>query len=89
MDEARHMLDGVVFCQSAYDTLEGSDALVILTEWNEFRALDLDRVKSLLSAPIVVDLRNIYNPADMIEAGFHYSSIGRPGSAELAARKKG
>ncbi len=78
MEEARHMLTGVVFCENAYETLQAADALVVLTEWNEFRALDFERVKSLLKTPILVDLRNIYNPADMVAAGFHYSSIGRP-----------
>ncbi len=55
-----------------------ADALVIVTEWNEFRALDLTRVKALMKAPVMVDLRNIYRPADMAEAGFAYTSIGRP-----------
>jgi UDPglucose 6-dehydrogenase len=78
MVEARPLLAGVTFCEGAYDTLQGADALTILTEWNEFRALDMARVKSLLKAPVVVDLRNIYNPEEMAAAGFHYSSIGRP-----------
>jgi UDPglucose 6-dehydrogenase len=78
MDEARQMLEAVVFCENAYETLQDADAMVILTEWNEFRALDFERVKSLLKTPILVDLRNIYNPADMVSAGFQYSSIGRP-----------
>ncbi len=88
MDEARPMLSGVVFCDNAYETLQDADVLVVLTEWNEFRALDLDRVKTLLKVPTIVDLRNIYNPADMIAAGFRYSSIGRPGSDELVLRKE-
>ena len=57
--------------------MEAADALVILTEWNEFRALDLGRVRNLLAAPPVIDLRNIYKPAEMAEAGFYYFSIGR------------
>jgi UDPglucose 6-dehydrogenase len=57
--------------------MEGAHALVIITEWNEFRALDLARVKALLRSPTVIDLRNIYKPTDMAEAGFHYFSIGR------------
>jgi len=77
MAEARRLLDGVVFCNGAYDAMDGADALVILTEWNEFRALDLKRVKALLRTPTVIDLRNIYKPADMAEAGFYYFSIGR------------
>jgi UDPglucose 6-dehydrogenase len=77
MSEARKLLDGVAFCDDAYDTMDGADALVILTEWNEFRALDLERVKSLLRSPTVLDFRNIYKPDDMAEAGFYYFSIGR------------
>jgi UDPglucose 6-dehydrogenase len=76
-DEARKLLDGVTFCADAYETMAGADALVIITEWNEFRALDLRRVKELLRSPTVIDLRNIYKPADMAEAGFYYFSIGR------------
>jgi UDPglucose 6-dehydrogenase len=52
--------------------------MVIITEWNEFRALDLDRVKSLMKSPVMVDLRNVYDPAAMIQNGFAYTSIGRP-----------
>src|SRR5262249_22301135 len=69
MAEARKLLEGVAFCANAYETMEGAHALVIITEWNEFRALDLGRVKSLLRSPVVVDLRNIYKPEDMAEAG--------------------
>ncbi|MFP6735296.1 MAG: UDP-glucose/GDP-mannose dehydrogenase family protein [Rhodospirillales bacterium] len=79
MDEARHLLDGVVWCEDAYDAAEGTDVLAILTEWNEFRGLDLGRLKSTMAAPVLVDLRNIYNPDDMREAGFEYSCIGRAG----------
>lgn len=77
MDEAKKLLTGIEFCAGAYDTMEGAHALVIVTEWNEFRALDLARVKSLLKTPTVIDLRNIYKPADMAESGFYYFSIGR------------
>jgi len=78
MKEAAKLLPNVTYCQNAYETMENADALVLTTEWNEFRALDLDRVKSLLKTPIVVDLRNIYEPAAMVAAGFHYVCIGRP-----------
>jgi len=74
------MLSGIIYCEDAYDALKGADCMAVLTEWNEFRAINLDRVKSLLKSPILVDLRNIYEPREMIDAGFHYSSIGRPGS---------
>ncbi len=75
--EAAHMLEGVEFKTGAYEAAEGADALVILTEWDQFRALDLDRVKLLLKAPVVVDLRNVYKPAEMERHGFTYASIGR------------
>lgn len=78
MREAKELLTDVHYCDGVYETMEGADALVIITEWNAFRALDLDRVKELLSAPIIVDLRNIYKPAQMQAAGFNYVSIGRP-----------
>jgi len=77
MDEAGKLLDGVAFCADAYDALDGADAAVIITEWNQFRALDLDRVRGLLKAPLLIDLRNIYRPDEMEEAGFVYHSIGR------------
>ncbi|MCC3304678.1 UDP-glucose dehydrogenase family protein [Sneathiella sp. HT1-7] len=78
MEEARKLLDDVEFCDSSYATIEGADALVIITEWNEFRALDLKRVKSMMKTPVMVDLRNIYDPHDMAIKGFTYRSIGRP-----------
>lgn len=78
MHEAEKLLPGVAWVKDAYAALEGADCLAILTEWNEFRALDLNRVKDLLKRPVVVDLRNVYNPQEMIDAGFIYSSVGRP-----------
>ena len=78
MNEARGLLDGVTWRDDAYGAMEGADALVIVTEWNEFRALDLDRVRALLASPVLVDLRNIYDAAEMAAAGFDYHSIGRP-----------
>ncbi len=78
MGEARKHLSDVTWCDDAYAAIDGADALVIVTEWNVFRALDLARVKSLMKAPVMVDLRNIYNPAEMAEAGFEYTSVGRP-----------
>lgn len=77
MDEAREILQGVSWCDDGYSAMTGADAVVILTEWNEFRALDLGRIKSLLSAPLMIDLRNIYNPDEMARNGFDYISIGR------------
>lgn len=81
MNEARKFLQDVTYCSGAYDVMEGADALVIVTEWNEFRALDPARMKFLLKKPIIVDLRNIYTFSDMIGAGFKYYCIGRPDSS--------
>jgi UDPglucose 6-dehydrogenase len=78
MEQANRLLSGVNWCQNAYEAMTGADAVAILTEWNEFRALDLDRMKSIMKAPVMVDLRNVYSPADMTAAGFRYSSVGRP-----------
>lgn len=78
IEEAEKLLKDVDYTTGPYLALEGADALVIITEWNEFRALDMDRVKAALKSPIVVDLRNIYDPAEMKEAGLAYTSVGRP-----------
>ena len=78
MDEAKQRLPELVYCADAYETMAGADALVLLTEWNAFRALDLTRVRALLASPLVIDLRNIYKPHEMIAAGLSYVSIGRP-----------
>jgi UDPglucose 6-dehydrogenase len=77
MKEAKKLLDGIEYCDGAYDALEGADAMVVLTEWNEFRGMDLERVKNALVNPIVVDLRNVYDPIEMAESGFSYSCVGR------------
>jgi UDPglucose 6-dehydrogenase len=77
MHEAASMLPGVRFAEGPYDAVEGADALVILTEWDQFRALDFNRVKLLMNQPVVIDLRNIYPPDDMRARGFSYTSIGR------------
>ncbi|MGE0748599.1 MAG: UDP binding domain-containing protein, partial [Rhodospirillales bacterium] len=77
MAEARHLLAGVEFGDDPYAIMKGADALVIVTEWNEFRALDLRRVRALLKQPVLIDLRNIYKPDEMAEAGFDYHSVGR------------
>ncbi len=77
MTEAKKVLD-VEMCPDAYAALEGADGVVILTEWNEFRALDLRAAKRLLKQPLMVDLRNIYRPDEMAKSGFSYISVGRP-----------
>ncbi len=78
MSEAAKVLKNVDYANDAYAGLQGADALVLVTEWDQFRALDLDRVKAALKTPIVVDLRNIYRPDEMAASGFLYTSIGRP-----------
>jgi UDPglucose 6-dehydrogenase len=85
MDSARRELPDVVWCDDAYAAMEGADAMVVLTEWNAFRALDLERARQMLRRPIVIDMRNVYQPGEMIAAGFSYTSIGRP-VASLDAR---
>jgi UDPglucose 6-dehydrogenase len=77
MYEAKSVLKDVSWCNDAYQAMDGADAVAILTEWNEFRGLDLPRIKLLLKTPIVIDLRNIYDPIDMKDAGFVYSCVGR------------
>ncbi|MDP2183051.1 MAG: UDP-glucose/GDP-mannose dehydrogenase family protein, partial [Actinomycetota bacterium] len=77
MHEASKLLDGVVFRDGPYEAVEGADVVVILTEWDQFRALDLDRVRLLMRQPVMVDLRNVYRPEEMRVRGFRYASIGR------------
>jgi UDPglucose 6-dehydrogenase len=77
MAEAKHMLKDVTFASGPYDCVQGADAVVIITEWDQFRALDFDRLKDALKAPVVIDLRNIYAPAEMRAKGFAYVSVGR------------
>jgi UDPglucose 6-dehydrogenase len=81
MVEAEKLMPDIVYCRDAYHAMEGADALVLLTEWNEFRALDLGRVRYLLATPLVIDLRNIYRPDEMAAAGLIYVSVGRPAAA--------
>ena len=77
MDEAKHYLNGIEYAADEYDAIDGADALVIITEWNQFRALDMVKVKGLLKAPKIADLRNIYEPDDMRQMGFDYVGVGR------------
>ena len=78
MDQAKRELPGVTYCDSTYSCAANADALVIVTEWEQFRALDLTRLKKEMAQPVIVDLRNIYRPDEMAEHGFIYESIGRP-----------
>jgi UDPglucose 6-dehydrogenase len=77
MHEAAKMLQDVTFVDGPYACVDGADAVVFVTEWDQFRALDLGRVKAVLKSPVVVDLRNIYRPEEMTKAGFAYTSVGR------------
>jgi UDPglucose 6-dehydrogenase len=91
MQHARQLLDNVAWCENPYEAAEGADAVVIVTEWNIYRGLDLERLKTSMRGRSVVDLRNIYKPEEMAAAGFAYSSVGRPARVSEAnfARAKG
>jgi UDPglucose 6-dehydrogenase len=77
MEEASKLLPGIRFCESAYEVAQGADVLVLMTEWNQFRNLDFDQIKSALKSPVFVDLRNVYEPERMASLGFQYTSVGR------------
>ena len=85
IEHSKEIFEDVTFCEDAYDTAEGADALVIVTEWNEFRALNLSRIRKALRQPVVVDLRNLYDGGRMAEAGFEYTSVGRGTAATWVA----
>jgi len=76
MDAARELLTDIFFASNPYETCEGADAVVLMTEWNQYRALDLERLKSTLKSPIFIDLRNVYRPLEMEHLGFRYSGVG-------------
>ena len=78
MEQAKAVLGNVAFCQDAYDCAKGASALVICTEWEQFRALDFERLKGVMERPVLVDLRNIYRPEEAARHGFAYESVGRP-----------
>ena len=78
MEATRAVLPDLEYCDSAYEAADGAHGVVILTEWNQFRALELERLGELLRKPLIVDTRNIYEPAKVVDAGFHYVSVGRP-----------
>ncbi|MDX1644502.1 MAG: UDP binding domain-containing protein, partial [Thermoanaerobaculia bacterium] len=83
MDECRELLPAVDYVDDSYVAVEGADAAVIVTEWNPFRALEPERLCRLMNRPLLIDLRNIYEPEKMAAAGFDYVSVGRPtGSGE-------
>lgn len=76
MEEAARIMPGVTYCEDAYKVASGSDALILVTEWDEFKELNLRKIASLMTRPVMVDSRNLYNPEDMIRAGFLYDGIG-------------
>jgi UDPglucose 6-dehydrogenase len=80
MEQAKIVLPDIDYCDGPYSAAEGAHALAIVTEWEQFRALDLNRLKKIMASPIVIDLRNIYPPEELAKAGFIYDSIGRPNS---------
>ncbi len=75
--EAQKVLPGIEYAADEYEAATGADVLVIVTEWNQFRALDMERIRKLMQTPRLADLRNIYDPADMRELGFEYVGVGR------------
>jgi len=77
MEKAKEILPDIEYCENPYQAAEGAEALVIITEWNEFKEMDLNRIKDLLHQPIIIDGRNIYNPDKMEKMGFTYKSVGR------------
>jgi UDPglucose 6-dehydrogenase len=91
MAQAKVMLPSVTFCDGPYDAAEGAHALVIVTEWEQFRALDLERLKAIMAAPVLIDLKNVYQPEELTRAGFRFEGIGRPDicSSALASREPG
>jgi UDPglucose 6-dehydrogenase len=77
MEHAKSLISNVTFCKDAYNCAEGASALVIVTEWEQFRALDFQRLKTVMAQPVLVDLRNVYRTDEVARHGFVYESIGR------------
>ncbi len=77
MGKAKEIFNDVEFCNDPYEAAKDADVLLILTEWNEFKELDMKKIKSLLKNPLIIDGRNIYNPGELKKEGFSYISIGR------------
>jgi UDPglucose 6-dehydrogenase len=86
IENSKKIFENVTYCDDAYETADGADALVIATEWNEFRALKLERVKKLLKQPLIIDLRNVYDPQRMKAEGFTYISVGRNEDMQVRER---
>ena len=85
LDEACRIVQGLKPCKDPYDAAEGAEALIIMTEWNQFRSLDFERLKGIMKTPILVDLRNVYDPDRVASHGFRYISVGRPNKGPLPA----
>jgi UDPglucose 6-dehydrogenase len=77
MEEAKAVFPEIEYGKDAYDVVRGADALVLATEWNQFRRLDLQRIKELVKSPVFIDLRNVYDPDQMKRLGFNYCGVGR------------
>jgi UDPglucose 6-dehydrogenase len=84
MEQAKPHLPDVIYCTSAYEAAEGAEAVVIATEWEQFRALDLERLRCVMVRPVIVDLRNVYRPEEMKRANFRYLTVGRPAAERYA-----
>jgi UDPglucose 6-dehydrogenase len=84
MEQAKPLLPDVIYCGSAYEAAEGAEAVVIATEWEQFRALDLERLRCVMVRPVIVDLRNIYRADEMKRANFRYLTVGRPAAERYA-----
>jgi UDPglucose 6-dehydrogenase len=78
MDQAKPLLPDVSYCDGPYSAAAGAHALVIVTEWEQFRVLDLERLKTIMASPVIVDLKNVYQPDELTKAGFVHESVGRP-----------
>ena len=78
MVQAKAVLPDITYCDDAYTAATGAHGLVLVTEWEQFRALDFARLKQIMASPVMVDLKNVYQPEDVIAAGFVYESVGRP-----------
>jgi UDPglucose 6-dehydrogenase len=77
MEVAREWVEGVNYCSDAYEVASGADALVLITAWNEFKQLDMEKVRDLMRNPVIVDGRNVYDPHELRSMGFRYSGVGR------------
>jgi UDPglucose 6-dehydrogenase len=80
MEQAKKVFENVTFCEGPYECARGCHAIVIVTEWEQFRALDLKEMATIMACPVIIDLRNIYSPEEVMRNGFLYSGVGRPQS---------